>query len=156
MGLSELYARLNNLNSRKRHLESEIRLYKKRLEEVKKLKTAIINTHDGRYYNINSNATTTAVYFPDGLEIEGSSTVATITQKIIDGLEKDSYGDTNIFCSTSELDMEITSINQKIDSLETELQGVNRSIAQTHSDIEAEKRRIAEEEARARAAKKGH
>lgn len=150
--LSELYARLNALNTEKAHTESEIRKYKQRRNDVVKVKQNLGNVGDNNFSTVNSWANKIIDNFSNSLK--GTTSVGKIVGKVTDDLEKDSECDSKIFSGKSEFSREITRIDGVISNLESDLARINANIRSTQDAIAAEQRRLAEEAARAEAAQR--
>ncbi|SDI35978.1 hypothetical protein SAMN05421493_11251 [Pseudobutyrivibrio sp. 49] len=150
MGLSELYAQLSHLNSRKRELEYAIGINKKRLSEVEAIKKNLISFVSRNYTDVNSSADGIDRTFHDGLD--GPETVYKIlfTNKSL--YEQDSAGDSNLSSCVTNLTTEIKNTTDKLEQLRRELDSVNSSIRTTEAAIAAEKRRLEEEARRQREA----
>lgn len=150
MGLSELYAQLSRLNSRKRELEYAIQINKKRLSEVEAIKKNLVAFVNRNYVDVNSSADGIDRTFNDGLD--GTQAVYKIlfTNKSL--YEQDSIGDSNLSAAVANLTTEINNTIDKLEQLRRELDSVNSSIRATEAAIEAEKRRLEEEARRQREA----
>ena len=144
--LSSLNAKLSRLKAQKREIEADLRLYKKRKQDIEGLISGLSNTVDSKYGTVNKYGTNIINNISSA--IQGSRCSGVIASAVSSGNEKGSNSDGNIVTALNDLKSELSRVNQKINDLNSDLTDTNNQISSTNAAISVEKKRLAAEAAR--------
>lgn len=144
--LSNLYRNLSYMRNQRSDLESQLRTYNRRRNEVESLIRDLTNVCDSDYSSLNSYADKIASSISYALK--GTSSAGAIGNTVSSQKEGGSWSDGKISNALGELRQELNAIEHKINCLNSELHSVDRNINNTNNSIRQEERRVAEERRR--------
>ena len=131
--IDQLNKSLKTLESKRKSLDSELKLKKQRKKDIESIKKTLIDTCDKYSGAVNKDVRKMHENLYDG--VKKNSNITNLTDHLDTKKEKSSHSDSNVSLSVSELDDELSNLNDSIDDLNIELTQVKANIKNTRSEI---------------------
>lgn len=144
--LRTLKNNLSQLQEDKREYEAQIETQKARRESLETLKIQMGICTDSATYGINASLDSVTSYLSLGVAMDQTFVVRGEEMSLYK--EKDAANDSCLGQALSDVNQEITQVENKIDQLSQSKQRVQNDIVQTQNEIYWEEQRLAEEERR--------